>query len=119
MRKITLAALIFSLLPAYSIFAADGMGGMPGMGGGSAAAPAADPNKIYTTAGVVVAVDPEEEKLEIAHEPIPALGLPAMNMRFSLDLPDMLNEAKKGDKVRIDFRVRDNVYTLIDISVSK
>jgi len=51
--------------------------------------------------GILKAVNAAAGKVQIAHDPIPALGWPAMTMWFAMQspLPDNL---KTGDKVRFE-----------------
>ncbi|MCC7463106.1 MAG: copper-binding protein [Gammaproteobacteria bacterium] len=50
--------------------------------------------------GVVKAVDARAGALVIAHDPIPALGWPAMTMPFKVSDPKLLDPAVAGKKVR-------------------
>ncbi len=51
--------------------------------------------------GVVKAINEKSGKVQIAHQPIAALGWPAMTMWFGLDARH-LRDIKVGDKVRFD-----------------
>jgi Cu/Ag efflux protein CusF len=98
-------------------------GGSPaaGHGGhdmGSSRAPDAGPpaaDRIHTTRGVIDIVDRNGKKLTITHEAIPALGWPAMTMRFGLEDPSLLKDAQPGDKVRFDFREKEGGYSIVDL----
>ncbi|HVI32023.1 copper-binding protein [Phenylobacterium sp.] len=61
------------------------------------AAPAAA--AAVTGVGVVKAVDARAGTVTIAHEPIKALGWPAMTMPFKVSDPALLKAAAVGDKV--------------------
>jgi len=50
--------------------------------------------------GVVKAVDAGTHTVKMAHEPIAALGWPAMVMNFTVAPEVALEEVKEGDKVR-------------------
>jgi len=52
--------------------------------------------------GVVQQVKPEEGKVKISHEPIAALGWPAMTMYFRVKDKAVLEGIAAGDKVRFD-----------------
>ncbi|MBI5752151.1 MAG: copper-binding protein, partial [Hydrogenophilales bacterium] len=52
--------------------------------------------------GVVQQVKPEEGKVKISHEPIAALGWPAMTMTFRVKDKAVLEGIAAGDKVRFD-----------------
>jgi len=51
--------------------------------------------------GIVKAINTSTSKVQIAHEPIPALEWPAMTMWFELSVP-FPNEIKAGDSVRFE-----------------
>lgn len=57
---------------------------------------------IYTATGVVKAVKPG--KVQIAHEPIPALDWPQMTMWF--EIGEMPAGVQSGDAVRFEIRQR-------------
>ena len=52
--------------------------------------------------GVVQQVKPEEGKVKISHEPIAALGWPAMTMYFRVKDKAVLEGVAAGDKVRFE-----------------
>ena len=66
------------------------------------AAPAAA--AAVTSAGVVKAVDAKAGTITIAHEPIKALGWPAMTMPFKVADPALLRAAGVGDKVTFQLK---------------
>ncbi|MBL8552212.1 MAG: copper-binding protein [Hyphomonadaceae bacterium] len=49
--------------------------------------------------GVVRAIDARNNRVTIAHEPIPALGWPSMTMAFPLHAADLLTGVAVGDRV--------------------
>jgi Cu(I)/Ag(I) efflux system protein CusF len=55
-----------------------------------------------SAAGVVQQVKAEEGKVKISHEPIAALGWPAMTMYFRVKDKAVLEGIAAGDKVRFD-----------------
>jgi Cu/Ag efflux protein CusF len=57
--------------------------------------------------GVVQSIDAANGSLTIAHEPIPALGWPAMTMAFKVDRPDLLEEVAAGERIAFTLRGRD------------
>ena len=83
-----------------------GLFGIVGMGmsGTGQAAPdgVAAPLRVAAADGVVQQVKPEEGKIKISHEPIPALGWPAMTMYFRVKDKAVLEGIAAGDKVRFD-----------------
>ncbi len=76
--------------PLYRIFAAVAALGLAG------AALAAD----VVGTGVVKAIDTRAGALVIAHDPIPALGWPAMTMPIKVTDPKLLGQAAVGAKVQ-------------------
>jgi Cu/Ag efflux protein CusF len=82
----------------------------------SVAAPAAAPaemdamstsaagEKSATARGVISAIDAEDGKITIEHEPIASLEWPAMTMGFAAS-PALIDQAKVGDRVEFDLVV--------------
>ena len=60
------------------------------------------PAAVVSATGVVQQVKPEQGKVKIAHEPIPALGWPPMSMYFRVKDKTVLEGIGAGDKVRFD-----------------
>jgi Cu/Ag efflux protein CusF len=119
-RAVFLVSMIFflclALVPGGS--PAAGHGGHGGHDTGASRVPDAgqpDAGRIHTTRGVIDIVDRNGEKLTITHEAIPALNWPAMTMRFGLENPALLEDARPGDKVRFDFRERGGEYRIVDL----
>lgn len=89
-----------------------GIIGMGMSGVGQAAPDAAAPLRVAaadgaqvaaaSAVGVVQQVKPEEGKVKINHEPIPALGWPQMSMYFRVKDKAVLEGIAAGDKVRFD-----------------
>lgn len=52
--------------------------------------------------GVVQQIKPDEGKVKINHDPIPALGWPKMSMYFRVKDKAVLEGIAAGDKVRFD-----------------
>lgn len=84
-----------------------------GCGGGEPAGSAAMPG-VQAPAepesrgvGVIQSVDTANGKVTIAHEPIEALGWPAMTMGFSVARPELLTDVKSGQRVDFTLRGRD------------
>ncbi len=50
-------------------------------------------------AGVVRAIDARNNRITIAHEPIAALGWPAMTMAFPVHSPDLLTGVAVGNRI--------------------
>lgn len=70
-----------------------GMQGMPGMTMGSQA------SQPITGKGVVKKVDPAKKTVNLNHEPIPAIGWPAMTMDFAVALTVDLSKIQPGQQV--------------------
>lgn len=49
--------------------------------------------------GIVRAIDTRNNRITIAHEPIPALGWPSMTMAFPLHSADLLTGVAVGNRV--------------------
>lgn len=60
------------------------------------------PTAVVSATGVVQQVKPEQGKVKINHDPIPALGWPAMSMYFRVKDKTVLEGIGAGDKVRFD-----------------
>jgi Cu(I)/Ag(I) efflux system periplasmic protein CusF len=58
--------------------------------------------------GVVKSVDLKAHTVTLDHEPIPAIGWPAMTMTFPVASPDLLNGIAAGQTVTFDVTVTDN-----------
>jgi membrane fusion protein, copper/silver efflux system len=56
---------------------------------------------MYETVGRVEAI--ERDGITFSHEPMPALGWPAMTMKFRLGNPGLARGIKRGDRVRFAF----------------
>lgn len=102
---------IFSLVMAAGAQASDAHHSA----GASATESTAQPQAINTT-GVIKAIDAESKKLTIAHEAIPAVGWPAMTMRFTYSQNDpAISALKVGDSVDFSFVQQGNLSLLQDI----
>ncbi len=70
-----------------------------------------------TAVGVVNSIDLEGNKINISHEPISALGWPAMKMAFKVSKDIDLNHVKAMQTV--DFKIAkglDGTYVITDLS---
>ncbi|MTH44813.1 cation efflux system protein CusF [Intestinirhabdus alba] len=85
---------------------------------GEAMSEAAQAQAIAAT-GVIEGIDRASNKVTIAHDPIPALGWPAMVMRFTLTPQTAAGEIKPGDKVAFHFIQQGALSLLQDIQVSR
>ncbi len=69
--------------------------------------------------GRVVALKPAAGKINLRHDPIPALGWPAMTMDFELGEGVSLEALKPGDPVRFTLRKGDTGIVITAIAVEK
>jgi Cu(I)/Ag(I) efflux system protein CusF len=83
--------------------------------GGSNDAPA--PRQIYSTDGVVVAIDAAKSAIVVKHGPIPAVNWDAMTMGFIVLDPSLLEGLKVDDKVVIDILFEGSNYGIVDLEV--
>lgn len=60
-----------------------------------------------TGVGTIMAVDPENSRITIAHDPIPDVDWPAMNMGFAAS-PALVAQANVGDRIEFDLTVKGN-----------
>jgi Cu(I)/Ag(I) efflux system protein CusF len=120
MKKITLLVLIAasSTLAACGSDEAPRVSNMPNMPAAQQPAggqPAAENRGM----GVVRSVDAANNSLTIAHEPIPALGWPAMTMAFKVDRPDLLEGVAAGEQIEFTLRGRDMAAVVTSIEEAK
>ncbi|MBI5007424.1 MAG: copper-binding protein [Nitrosomonadales bacterium] len=66
----------------------------------------------YSSVGVVKAINTQDAKVQVAHEPIAELGWPAMNMWFALKTP-LPRDIKVGDHVRFEMMQESNKQWVI------
>ena len=69
--------------------------------------------------GVVQSVDVANGSLTIAHEPITALGWPAMTMSFKVDRPALLEGVEAGEHIEFTLRGRDMSAVVTSIEEAK
>jgi Cu(I)/Ag(I) efflux system protein CusF len=69
----------------------------------------------HTTSGIVKKVDPAKGIISFAHDPIPALGWPAMTMNFSVKDKALFSKLVISKRVNIEFQQQgsDNVVTAV------
>ena len=61
-----------------------------------------DDHRIVTAHGVIKKLKPQEDKVNLSHDPIDALGWPAMTMDFDLSSQASLEGLKEGDSVMFE-----------------
>jgi len=68
------------------------------------AAPAcAQSRTVYTTTGVVIALDREHRKMTVDAAPVDELGLPALALSFLASSRELLDKVRVGQRVKVDF----------------
>ncbi len=75
-----------------------------------------DTTKAVAVVGVINAVDVENHKINISHEPVKAIGWPAMKMDFKVMKGIGLKHVKAGEKV--DFKItkgKDGIFMVVDL----
>lgn len=99
-----------------------GAGGLPASA--FAAATDSQPRSMLAAAqshhgeGVVTAIDKKGKRIEFKHGPIKSLGWMGMQMYFSVDDVNLLDEVKVGDKVDFEFiQTNDKRFVVTDIEV--
>lgn len=76
--------------------------------------------QVISATGIIKEVDIQNKKITIAHEAIPAIGWPAMTMRFTFKTPDdSITALKPGSKVNFSFIQQGNISLLQDIQVTQ
>ena len=64
--------------------------------------------------GVVKAIDPQAQKIVLAHGPIEALNWPAMQMAFKVADPALLKGIKVSDEVRFELQGANHVVAVLE-----
>jgi len=79
-------------------------------------APDAMSQQVVAGKGVVKEIDLNSKKITISHEAIPALGWPAMTMRFTfINADESINTLKVGSHVDFTFIQQGNISLLQSI----
>ncbi|MCE9889601.1 copper-binding protein [Kluyvera intermedia] len=66
--------------------------------------------------GIVKLIDMDAKKITIDHQAIPAIGWPAMTMRFTFSEPtEAIKQLKEGEQVNFSFVQQGNLSLLQDI----
>ena len=72
--------------------------------------------QVITGTGIVKDIDLTNKKVTISHEAIPAIGWPAMTMRFTfIEADDSINALKVGSHVDFSFVQQGNLSLLKSI----
>lgn len=70
------------------------------------------PSKDITGKGVVVSADKASGTVMLKHEPISAIGWPAMTMNFKVQDKLMLGQVRKGDQVTFTLKPEGKDYVV-------
>jgi len=65
--------------------------------------------------GTLNRVDAKAGKVNISHEPVPALGWPAMTMDFRVGDAAELKQLKPGDRVSFEIQKQGNQYVVTNL----
>ena len=95
--KALLTSMMVALIAGTPAFAAD----MSDMNMNAPSGKSDGKQQTVQGAGVVKAVDPDKGTITLAHEAIPALGWPAMTMRFKIDR-QLASTVKPGQHVTFE-----------------
>ena len=115
MKKAYFLALLLTGIPASGM--AEDMSGMD-MKGMDMKSMNQSGNKAqtYRTNGVVKELDKERRRVTIAHQPVEALGWPAMTMTFAVEDRKLLGKLRPGEKIGFEFIKRGNGYLLTGVN---
>lgn len=75
---------------------------------------AAEPKPIVSV-GTLNRLDANAGTVNISHEPVPALGWPAMTMDFRIADVGQLKNLKSGDRVKFTIQPRGDQYLITDV----
>ena len=75
--------------------------------------------QVYTATGTVTSVDKAAGKATITHDPVPALGWPAMTMGFKLADPRLAAGLAPKQQVRFTFSKQGEDYVITAIERAK
>ena len=116
----SLKAVLFG---AFSVMFSAGLHAETHQHGDMNAASDASVQQVIKGTGVVKEIDINSKKITISHEAIPAVGWPAMTMRFTFvnadDAIDAINALKTGNHVDFSFIQQGNISLLKSINVTQ
>ena len=73
-------------------------------------------NQTHHGEATVTDIDHKGKRIKLKHGPIKSIGWMGMNMYFSVEDKELLDEVEVGDKVKFDFiETRDKRYVVTDI----
>ena len=113
----SLKAVLFG---AFSVMFSAGLHAETHQHGDMNAASDASVQQVIKGTGVVKDIDMNSKKITISHEAIPAVGWPAMTMRFTfVNADDAINALKTGNHVDFSFIQQGNISLLKSINVTQ
>ena len=80
-----------------------------------ATAIAAEEPKPIVSVGTLNSLDANTGTVNISHEPVPAIGWPAMTMDFRVADVGQLKNLKSGDRVKFTIEPRGDQYLVTDV----
>jgi Cu/Ag efflux protein CusF len=83
------------------------------------AAPLYAEDKHHLSDGEIRKIDKDAKKLTIKHGPLANLDMPAMTMVFQVKDPAMLDQVKRGDKVKFVAAKEGAAYVVTNIEPAK
>jgi len=86
---------------------------------GTAVHAAGDHATVGLSDGEIRKIDKDAQKLTIKHGPLKNLDMPGMTMVFRVKDPAMLDQVKKGDKVRFVAEDANGAYTVTKIEPAR
>ncbi|KAF6672795.1 MULTISPECIES: cation efflux system protein CusF [Erwiniaceae] len=108
------------LLGTFSVMISAGLHAETHHHGDMNAASDASTQQIIYGNGVVKDIDIKSKKITISHGAIPAVGWPAMTMRFTfVNADDTINALKTGNHVDFSFIKQGNIALLKSINVTQ
>ena len=113
----SLKAVVFGAL---SVMFSTGLHAEMHQHGDMNAAADASSQQIIEGKGVVKDIDLNSKKITISHDAIPAVGWPAMTMRFTfINTDENINALKAGNHVDFSFIQQGNISLLKSINVTQ
>ena len=112
--KVLLTSMMVALIAGTPAFAAD----MSDMNMNAPSGKSDGKQQTVPGAGVVKSVDPDKDSITLAHQAIPALGWPAMTMRFKIDR-QIASTVKPGQHVTFELVPNAMGGTITNVTVLK
>ena len=116
-----ITAAVTAIFMAGAALAQSGPSGhtMPQHGGISGTAQATAQGQTANGSGIVRSVDATKRRINLSHEPMPAINWPAMTMEFDVAPGVDLSGIQAGQPVEFTLKGADGTYTVIGIAPRK